>query len=64
MGLLAIFTYDFELSRTNFEKTGVRLNTLSDYHHLLEQAALQGAILEDQIALLKEWREQPEVWGK
>jgi orotate phosphoribosyltransferase len=64
MGMLAIFTYDFELSRTNFEKAGVRLNTLSDYHHLLEQAALQGAILEDQIALLKEWREQPEVWGK
>ena len=64
MGMLAIFTYDFELSRINFEKAGVRLNTLSDYHHLLEQAALQGAILEDQIALLKEWREQPEVWGK
>ena len=64
MGMLAIFTYDFALSRTNFEKAGVRLNTLSDYHHLLEQAALQGAILEDQIALLKEWREQPEVWGK
>jgi len=37
---------------------------LSDYHHLLEQAALQGAILEDQIALLKEWREQPDQWGK
>ena len=64
MGMLAIFTYDFELSRTNFEKAGVRLNTLSDYHHLLEQAALQGAILEDQIALLKEWREQPDQWGK
>jgi orotate phosphoribosyltransferase len=64
MGMLAIFTYDFELSRTNFEKAGVRLNTLSDYHHLLEQAAQQGAILEDQIALLKEWREQPDQWGK
>jgi len=64
MGMLAIFTYDFELSRTNFEKAGVRLNTLSDYHHLLEQAAQQGAILEDQIALLKEWREQPDQWGQ
>ena len=62
MGMLAIFTYDFELSKANFEKAGIRLNTLSDYHHLLEQAAQQGAILEDQITLLKEWREQPDQW--
>ena len=64
MGMLAIFTYDFELSRANFEKAGIRLNTLSDYHHLLEQAVQQGAIVEAQIDLLKEWREQPDEWGK
>ena len=64
MGMLAIFTYDFELSRANFEKAGIRLNTLSDYHHLLEQAVQQVAIVEAQIDLLKEWREQPDEWGK
>ena len=64
MGMLAIFTYDFELSRANFEKAGIRLNTLSDYRHLLEQAVQQGAIVEAQIDLLKEWREQPDEWGK
>jgi orotate phosphoribosyltransferase len=64
MGMLAIFTYDFELSRANFEKAGIRLNTLSDYHHLLEQAVQQGAIVEGHIDLLKEWREQPDEWGK
>ena len=64
MGMLAIFTYDFELSRANFEKAGIRLNTLSDYHHLLEQAVQQGASVEAQIDLLKEWREQPDEWGK
>ena len=64
MGMLAIFTYDFELSRANFEKAGIRLNTLSDYHHLLEQAVQQGAIVEWHIDLLKEWREQPYEWGK
>ena len=64
MGMLAIFTYDFELSRANFEKAGIRLNTLSDYHHLLEQAVQQGAIVEGHLDLLKEWREQPDEWGK
>lgn len=56
LGMLAIFTYDFPVATENFEEAGVRLNTLSDYHHLLEQASTQGAILDEQIELLKDWR--------
>jgi len=63
LGMLAIFTYDFPVATENFEEAGVRLNTLSDYHHLLEQASTQGAILDEQIELLKEWRKDPSSWG-
>jgi len=37
-GMLAIFTYGFDISKSNFEQYGVDLHTLSDYDHLLEQA--------------------------
>ena len=64
LGMLAIFTYDFQVARDNFEEANVRLNTLSDYHHLLEQAGAQGSILPDQLDMLKEWRVDPSSWGQ
>lgn len=64
LGMLAIFTYDFQVARDNFEEANVRLNTLSDYQHLLEQAEAQGSILPDQLDMLKEWRVDPSSWGQ
>lgn len=64
MGMMAIFTYDFQLSKDNFESANVRLHTLSDYHHLLSQAETMGYITADQKSLLQEWRTSPDTWGK
>ena len=64
LGMLAIFTYDFQVARDNFEESGVRLNTLSDYQHLLELAEEQGSILPNQLDLLKKWRVNPSSWGQ
>ena len=64
LGMLAIFTYDFPVASQNFEEARVRLNTLSDYHHLIEQAENSGSITSETAALLKEWREDPAAWGK
>jgi len=63
LGMMAIFTYDFPIAAENFENAKVRLHTLSDYHHLLEQAVVQGAISESSVEVLKEWRKDPAVWG-
>ena len=35
VGMVAIFTYGFEVAKENFEKAGVKLICLSDYHALL-----------------------------
>ncbi|MGB1184188.1 MAG: orotate phosphoribosyltransferase, partial [Schleiferiaceae bacterium] len=56
LGMMAIFTYDFPIATENFEAAKVRLHTLSDYHHLLEQAVHQGSISENSVEILKEWR--------
>jgi orotate phosphoribosyltransferase len=36
-GMVAIFNYGFDLATKNFKDANVKLNTLSDYEHLLEQ---------------------------
>src|SRR6056300_678562 len=61
LGMMAIFTYDFPIAAENFENAKVRLHTLSDYHHLLEQAVAQGAVSESSVEVLKEWRKDPAV---
>ena len=63
LGMMAIFTYDFPVAQENFDKANVRLNTLSDYNHLLEQASQQGTISNESVEMLKEWRKDPSVWG-
>lgn len=62
-GMLAIFTYGFEKSETAFAKAKTQLHTLSDYTHLLEQAADTKYITSKEQATLEEWRKDPAIWG-
>ena len=61
-GMVAIFTYGFEAATKNFEESNVQLHTLSDYHHLVEQAAETQYIKESQLKTLMEWRVAPDQW--
>jgi len=61
-GMFAIFTYGFEVAKTNFEKADVVLNTLSDYSHLLEQAVTTKYITEKEQLTLESWRINPSKW--
>ncbi|CAM3306378.1 orotate phosphoribosyltransferase [Zobellia roscoffensis] len=61
-GMLAIFTYGFDVAQSNFEEKNVSLNTLSDYDHLIEQASDTHFIKEEQLNTLLEWRKNPSKW--
>lgn len=61
-GMVAIFTYGFPQAVEAFEKAGVKLVTLSDYHTLIGMALETGSIKEGQVELLKRWREDPSEW--
>lgn len=61
-GMIAIFSYGFDLARTNFEKKGVELHTLSDYETLLQLASDTHYIKEEQLKTLMEWRNDPSLW--
>jgi len=64
LGLLAIFTYQFEQAKSSFARAGVEFTALSNYTALIEIALEQGIITPVQLELLKSWRQKPEEWGR
>ena len=61
-GMVAIFSYGFDIADKNFEKANVDLDTLSNYGYLLEQALDSNYISEKELITLKQWRENPGSW--
>lgn len=64
LGMVAIFTYGFDLAAQRFEENKVRLDTLSNYSALVDVASETGYISSAAKSLLHEWRENPSEWGK
>lgn len=64
LGMVAIFTYGFDLAAKRFEEDNVQLDTLSNYSALVEVASETGYISSAAKTLLHEWRENPSEWGK
>jgi orotate phosphoribosyltransferase len=61
-GMLAIFSYDFDIARQNFEQVGVPLHVLCTYSTLLIEAVAKDFIGEEDMASLQEWRKTPDKW--
>jgi orotate phosphoribosyltransferase len=62
LGMLAIFTYGFDTALDNFKAQNTTLHTLSDYHHLIDQAIDSGNMAADQLETLTKWRSNPSEW--
>lgn len=63
-GMVAIFTYGFDIATTNFEDNNVELTTLSSYEYLLEQALDSQYISEKELNTLQDWRKNPSEWNQ
>ena len=63
LGMVAIFTYGFDLAAQRFAEDKVELTTLSDYSALVETASETGYISPEAKDLLHEWRKNPSEWG-
>ena len=64
VGMVASFTYGFPVAEEAFREAGVKLITLTDYEHVVEEAAKTGYIQADEKTVLAEWRKSPSTWGK
>lgn len=62
-GMVAIFSYEFDVASENFEKDNVNLTTLSNYSHMLEQAVDSKYITDKELDTLQKWREDPGNWN-
>lgn len=58
-GLVAIFSYGFQVAAENFKNAECSYITLSNFESLMEQALAQGSISEQEANSLREWRENP-----
>lgn len=64
LGMIALFTYGFDVSAEQFAEEGVPICTLSNYETLVEVAKEKGLISESDVEVLAEWRKSPSTWGK
>ena len=61
-GMVAIFTYGFDVSKENFKTNNVNLFTLSNYESLLEQALDTNFINQSEVDILSKWNSNPSEW--
>ncbi|HLP75117.1 MAG TPA: orotate phosphoribosyltransferase [Bacteroidales bacterium] len=62
LGMAAIFTYQFQKAADAFAAENCKLDTLSNYSVLVEQALSTGYIGQAEVETLKKWREDPASW--
>lgn len=61
-GMVALFSYGFDLARKNFLDHKCPLVTLTDYKSVLEKAIETNYIQETDVESLNEWRANPSEW--
>ncbi|AEH01557.1 Orotate phosphoribosyltransferase [Lacinutrix sp. 5H-3-7-4] len=62
-GMIAIFTYGFDVSKENFKAENIELQTLSNYENLLDEAVATNYITEEQLKTLSQWNANPSEWN-
>ncbi len=63
LGMVALFSYEFDVATQNMQKEGVELTTLSGYGALIDTAIATNYIAPELKDILKKWREAPELWS-
>jgi orotate phosphoribosyltransferase len=63
-GLIAIFSYGFKIADENFKKVNCPYVTLTNYDFMVEEALKKEYISQNDVASLRDWKDQPETWKK
>ncbi|EFV04059.1 MAG: orotate phosphoribosyltransferase [Prevotella salivae] len=64
IGMVASYTYGFPVAENAFREANVRLETLTDYEHVVAEALATGYISEHDVEVLHDWRQAPDKWKK
>lgn len=63
LGMVAIFSYGFDIATQNFADAQVKLICLSNYAALLPLAVNQNYLDDKSLKSLNEWRKNPSTWS-
>lgn len=64
LGMVSVFNYGFSATNTAFLNHNVSLVSLTDYTTLIKVALDKKLITDEDLVLLKNWRENPAIWGQ
>ncbi|MEK6984321.1 MAG: orotate phosphoribosyltransferase [Nanoarchaeota archaeon] len=59
---VAIFTYELEKSKVNFENANVKLLTLTNFTSFVKTALKKKYISKEQLTHIMDWKKHPEGW--
>lgn len=62
IGMVASYTYGFDVAKKAVEEADVRLITLTNYEAVVKAAVASGYIQEDAVEVLDTWRKDPAHW--
>jgi orotate phosphoribosyltransferase len=62
IGMVAIFTYGFDVAEKSFAQASIPLTCLSDFNYLLTEAVNKKYLDEDQLNYVKGWKLDPGNW--
>ncbi len=62
-GMVAAYTYGFDVATEAFKAAKVQLVTLTNYEAVVKEAVRIGYIDEDDVEVLNEWRKDPAHWN-
>lgn len=64
LGIAAIFTYGLDKGKKLLAEADTKLVTLTNYDELIEVALTKNYVSKEDMQTLKEWKQNPETWGK
>ena len=63
LGMVAAYTYGFDVARKAFEEANVQLITLTNHEAVVSEAVRIGYIKPEEVDLLNDWRKDPANWN-
>lgn len=63
IGMVASYTYGFDVATEAFKAADVKLVTLTNYEAVVQEALNIGYIAESDVDMLHEWRKDPAHWN-
>jgi orotate phosphoribosyltransferase len=63
-GLIAIFTYGFDIAHSNFANAECPYTTLTNYDIMLDKALDNNLISGEDLSSLRQWKKAPNDWKK